>query len=65
VLLEDAGALPDLGHRGVPVAALADGEFQRILGRRRTDGADECREREGARYRVGFHLYPPWLAFFA
>ena len=31
MLLEDAGALADLGDRRVPVAALADGELQRVL----------------------------------
>ncbi len=32
VLLEDAGALADLRHRGVPIAALADGELHGVFG---------------------------------
>jgi len=31
VFLEYAGALPDLGDRGILVAALTDGEFQRFV----------------------------------
>jgi hypothetical protein len=40
VLLEDSGELTDLGHGGVPVAALADGELDRVVGKGR--GGREC-----------------------
>ena len=32
VLLEDAGLLPEMGNRRVPAAALADGDFELVLG---------------------------------
>ncbi len=32
VLLEDAGLLAEIGHRGVPVAALADRDLEEIIG---------------------------------
>ena len=49
VLLEDADALAELGHGGVPVAALADGELQRVLrGGRQRAGRDRAEDGDDA-----------------
>jgi hypothetical protein len=44
VLLEDAGAVSELGDRCIPVAALADRELQGVLGGGRRGG---CGDEQG------------------
>ena len=50
VFLEDAGELADFGHRGVPVAALADRQFHLVL---RAGGghSEQCQRRKCGRER--------------
>src|ERR671921_16079 len=61
MFFEDPGALAELGHRRVPVAALADRELQRVLRRRLLRSGEESRQRSdspGQGTRLS-HLNPP------